>query len=123
MKIAIVAVLLILVLPWCTFVMFCAVMQLRAVRNAGRLGQFNYMTRGYAYATLFIGAIFDFLLNTFVGSLFFIELPRWEIKEWLLSDRVSRLAKVGTPYQKKLATWVCHGTLQPIDTNHCHGVP
>lgn len=110
--------LLIGVLPFLVFGLFLAVMQLRAVRDAGRLGQFNYLSRVYADLYLLFGIIGDFLLNC-VASFFFMELPQWQDKEWLLSPRVSRLSKTGTPRRKRLAQWVCHGSLQPIDVTHC----
>lgn len=96
-----------------TWVQYLAIMSLSRAREAGTLTPGAELL---GKAVLCVGYLSDFLLNTMVGTVLFLELP----KEWLLSPRVARLQRDGTGYRKTVATWVCKNLLDPFDPSGCH---
>lgn len=106
--------LLTLVVFYLTFVFFCALMKLRAVRDNGYLKDAPEIVRMFAYLTLALGLLLDALLNLLLSAVF-MELPR----EFLTTYRVIRLKKSGTPWQKSCANWLCR-QLDALDEHHCN---
>ena len=96
-----------------TFILFCAVMELRSVRDAGKLHDAPFIFRLFAYLTLGIGFLFDAMLNLLLSPIL-LEMPQ----EWLTTYRVARLKKNGNRWQRSVATWMCN-QLSRIDINHC----
>jgi hypothetical protein len=68
------------------YVFYCAVMNIKRVRDAGKLTKFG-MALGYP--TLVIGLILDLLVNVVVMSIVLLELPR----ELTVTSRLKRHQK------------------------------
>lgn len=71
------------------------------------------MVNGYILVT--IGLILDTLLNVFVGTLIFLELP----KEFLFTPRLQRQKKSSSKWRAATANWICANLLNPFDPDHC----
>lgn len=69
-----------------------------------------------ATASLYIGLVFDFLLNVVVMTVVFLELP----KEFLVTERIKR-HKQGPvlSWRWLIAIWFCINFLTPFDNKHC----
>lgn len=96
-----------------TFVLLCAVLNLRVARDSGYLAAAPAIVRAFAYLALAIGLLSDVLLNVLL-SFVFVEPPF----EWLTTDRVKRLKVSGNDWQKSCARWLC-GVLNSLDARHC----
>ena len=97
-----------------TWVHYLAVMALRVAYKSDRLPK---GMRPPSYFVLFIGLIFDVVLNL-IMSLPLLELPKYNRHEWLLTARFQRLIKEGG-WRGRQAEWFCHNFLEPFDENHC----
>jgi hypothetical protein len=73
-----------------TWIYFCGVMRLRELRDAGKL---RFKDRPIlfvmAWLNLVIGLLLDALLNV-ASSVILLELPRYDLKEFLLTARLIR---------------------------------
>lgn len=96
-----------------TFVLFCAVIKLRDIRDKDMLYNSPWIFRMFAYLTLLIGFICDTLLNMLLTPIL-LELPQ----ELLTTNRMIRLKREGNGWQKSVAKWMCN-QLARIDVNHC----
>jgi len=73
----------------------------------------------FAYPQLVIGLAWDVFLNFFVGSIIFLEPPRYDLKEILFTGRVSRWNDTGG-WRGDLARWFCRVFLDPFEEGgHC----
>jgi hypothetical protein len=98
-----------------TATLFISVMKLRDMRNTGELAKLNWSATWVAYALLYIGLVFDMLLNMVVMTVVFLELPQ----ELLTTSRMRRQKFFGSGWRQALAIWFCTNYLKPFDPNHC----
>lgn len=98
----------------CTFTCFIAVMKMREIQD--HLFLLHWSVRWICYFILFIGLILDTLLNWFVLTITFAELPR----EFLSTARVVRHKYYSTHWRQDQAQWWCVNFLQPFDSKHCN---
>lgn len=104
-----------------TWTQYLAVMALKEKRDAliveGK--SFTKPQKIFGYPLLIRGLIWDVFLNFFVGTICFLELPRYDKKEWLFTGRVSRWNDTGG-WRGDLARWFCHHFLDPFEKGgHC----
>lgn len=99
--------------PWILWSIYAAVMRLKQVREAGKL---TTAMKVFGYPTLFVGLALDLLVNVFIGSVVFLELPR----EFTLSSRLWRLSNLGTGYRQKWALAVRVNLLDSLDPAGVH---
>jgi hypothetical protein len=71
-------------------------MRWRELHEQGKLDNKHLIVRWMIYINLIIGYFLDALLNL-VSSVLLLELPRYDIKEFLLTDRLSRWLKSSNP--------------------------
>lgn len=98
---------------WTLWVMFTAVMRLRQVRDEGKL---TTAMKVFGYPLLAVGLVLDFLVNVFVGSVLFLELPH----EMTLSARLWRLSNGEPGYRQKVSFWIRTNLLDAIDPSGVH---
>lgn len=105
-------ILYILLSMWITWLFYTSTMNLK--RNRDKI---TVYVKPFAYTTLGVGLVIDFLFQIIIGSLFFLEPP----KELLFSGRVSRHLKEGDGWRKKQAKFWCANFLDPFDPSgeHC----
>lgn len=73
----------------------------------------------FGYPSVFIGLGWDIFLNFFLGTICFLELPRYDKKELLFTGRVSRWNDTGG-WRGDLARWFCAHYLDPFEKGgHC----
>ena len=65
-----------------------------------------------------MGALLDVIVNATIGTVLFLELPKWRSREWLFTARLKRW-KMYTSWRGKVATWLCEEGLNPIQPDHC----
>lgn len=99
--------------PWVLWTIYASVMRLKQVREAGQL---TTAMKVFGYPTLFVGLVLDFLVNVFIGSPLFLELPR----ELTLSSRLWRLSTTGSGYRQRVALWLRVNLLDAIDPAGIH---
>lgn len=75
-----------LALTYCLYVFYAAVMNIKRVRNAGKLTTFGKVL---GYPTLLIGLVLDLLVNVLVMSVVLLEPPR----ELTVTSRLKRHQK------------------------------
>jgi len=95
---------------WITWVFYTSAMNLK--RNRAKISRY---VKPFAYMTLFVGLIIDFLFQMIFGTLLFLELP----KELLFSGRVQRHARRYGWRQKQAIFWATH-FLNPFDPSGDH---
>ena len=66
---------------------------------------------------LLIGYLLDIIVNIFVMTVLFLELP----KEWLVTSRLQRHIRSRSGFRSKLAYFICHYLLDTFDPSgrHC----
>jgi hypothetical protein len=70
-------------LTYCLYVFYAAVMNIKRVRDAGKL---TAVGKCLGYPTLVIGLVLDLAVNVFVMSVVLLEVP----KEWTVTSRLKR---------------------------------
>lgn len=98
---------------YATWVFYLAVMALMRARAAGVLSPVALVL---AYPVVAIGLVLDFTLHVVVGTVLFIERPR----EWLLTQRLSRLIRTDDGWRGDLALWMCTALLDAFDPDGSH---
>ena len=95
------------------WVLYLASMNLIRARDAGLLPRAAYVL---GLPIVAAGVLLDALVNVTVCTLLFAELPR----EWLVTERVTRLERSGG-WRQVVASWVCHNLLDNFDPSgkHC----
>lgn len=104
-----------------TWSYYLAVMHLKEERDKLKSEgkDFTVEQKVFGYPTLIIGLGWDILLNFLVGSIMFLELPRYDLKEYLFTGRVSRWNDTGG-WRGDLARWFCRHYLDPFERGgHC----
>ena len=94
------------------WVHYVAVMRLMQVRDAGHL---TAAMKAIGYPALFVGLLLDLIVNTFVATLIFLELP----KEWTVSARLTRHSD-GSGWRQRVAVAIRTALLDNIDPNGVH---
>lgn len=93
--------------------LYLSVMQLRRVRDS-----LHPVAKANAHVLLFIGLLFDLVLNVVIGSILFWDVPR----EWTLTKRLKRchIEFAGT-WRVSIARWICAHLLNQFDStgDHC----
>jgi len=104
-----------------TWMLYLAIMNLAYNR-----GKITLPAKIFGVPWFFLGLLLDFLLNTFIGTIDFRELPKWKFPnflegETLFSGRVSRHKKESTGRKQIRAIWWCENFLDPFDFKgpHC----
>lgn len=97
-----------------TWIFYLAVMALIRARDEGKLSP---VALWLGYPVVAVGLAFDFVLHVVVGTVVFLEPPR----EWLLTQRLSRLIRTDRGWRGNLAVWVCLNLLDTFDPagRHC----
>lgn len=74
----------------------------------------------HAYIIVIAMLILDVLLNILVSPLF-LEPPRYDKREWLLSPRLKRWNRERSGYRSRMAGWICEHFLNQFDRSgdHC----
>lgn len=104
-----------------TWTYYLSVMHLKKIHDNLRTNgdDFTLEQKILAYPQLFVGLLWDVFLNAFVGSIVFLEPPRYDKKEWLFTGRVSRWNDRGGK-RGDIARWFCHHYLDPFEEGgHC----
>lgn len=105
----------VLALFYGTWLHYTALMNIKRVRDAGKLTHENeYM----GYLALGLGSFLNLVLAVVVGSLVFWEWPRWG--EWGLTKRVTRIIDTDHGWRARRALWVRTRFLDHIDPDGIH---
>jgi hypothetical protein len=96
-----------------TFVFFVAIMKMREIQDA--IFKLHWLVRWVCYLILFIGLIFDTLLNWVFLTISFVELPH----EFLSTSRVIRHKYNSAGWRNAQSMWWCKNWLTPFDERHC----
>lgn len=108
-------------LAWCAvsvssvyalFVFYAAVMNIKRVRDAGKMTTFAKVV---GYPTLAIGLALDLFVNVFVMTVLFLELPQ----EMTVTSRMKRHNSGGTGWRKDLVS-LFEPLLDPLDPSGDH---
>ena len=94
------------------WIFYLAVMNLKRAKDAGQMTKTALIL---GYPIVIVGYLFDVLVNIFVITLVFVELPH----EWTVTARLSRL-KYTAGWRAKLAKWFCENLLDQFDPSGCH---
>lgn len=94
------------------YVFYCAVMNIKRVRDMGKLTKLGM---AFGYPTLLIGLVLDFLCNTFVMTVLFLELPH----EYTVTSRLKRHNNSNNGWRTSLARWF-EPVLDPLDPSGNH---
>lgn len=103
-----------LLLLWLLWVFYLAVMNLKRVRNAGKLGRVALVL---GMPALVVGYVLDVLANVLVFTVLLLEPPRWG--EWTVSARLERHHD-GTSWRARIAQWFETELLGPYDPAGYH---
>lgn len=98
---------------YATWIFYLAVMTLIRARDDGKLPP---VALAFAYPVVAVGLLFDFALHVLVGTVLFLERPR----EWLLTQRLSRLIREDDGWRGDLALWMCTTLLDAFDPDGSH---
>lgn len=98
-----------------TAALFISVMKLRSMRDSGELAKLHWSVTWVAYSLLYIGLVFDSILNAIPMTIVFLEFPH----EWVTTARMRRQKFFGTGWRQARAIWFCTNYLKPFDPNHC----
>lgn len=105
-------------LIYVTWLLFVALMGLRAAKLAGKLSKPVFVL---ALPAIAAGVLCDVLLQIVSTPLWF-DVPR----EWLLTKRLDRYLSIPNPtglntYRQYVAKWVCSNMLDVFESGgHCH---
>ncbi|MCA2570708.1 hypothetical protein [Microcystis sp. M42BS1] len=111
---SILAVYLFLVVCWLFYV---AIMNLARVRK-----QLGFVAKVFAYPILAVGFALNFILTTTIGTILFLDFPRWP-NDVGLTARLHRYVEDpnAAKWRQKLAHWICTNLLDALDPtgDHC----
>ena len=94
------------------YVFYAAVMNIKRVRDAGKL---TTLGKVFGYPTLVIGLILDLLVNWFVMTIVLLEVPR----ELTVTSRLKRHHKESTGYRLAVVKFF-EPVLDPLDPSGDH---
>ena len=99
---------------WLLWTFYVAIMHLLKVHQAGNL---KGLTRVFGYPVLLVGVILDTVVNWFVASIMFLEIP----KEFLVTTRLQRHWKNDPKsWRGKLARSISNLLLDQFDPSGDH---
>lgn len=101
-----------LCITYALYVFYCAVMNIKRVRDAGKLTWFGKVL---GYPTLYIGLCLDLLVNIFVMTPLLFELPR----ELTVTSRLKRHNKESTSWRLAVVKFF-EPVLDPLDPSGDH---
>lgn len=101
-------------LTWLLWVFYLAVMNLKRVKDAGRLGRVAIVL---GIPVLVVGLVLDVLVNLVVFTVLLLELPRWG--EWTVTARLQR-HHLGTTWRSRIAQWFETELLGDFDPDGAH---
>ncbi len=104
--------LLTLLLLYALWMLFLAVMNLRAAKERGTLPKAALVL---ALPVVALAVLLDVVVNATLGTLIFLDLP----KEWTLSERLSRYLPLST-WRGVAALWIGAALLDPFDPSGSH---
>jgi len=104
-----------------TWTFYLAIMSIKKehlkLKEQGK--DFTWPQKIFIYPMLFLGFGIDVFLNATVGTIIFLELPRYDIKEVLFTGRVSRWND-DKGWKGATARYFCKTFLDPFDIGgHC----
>lgn len=99
-------------ITYALYVWYAAVMNIKRVRDMGKL---TTMGKVLAYPTLVIGFILDLLVNWFVMTVILVEIPR----ELTVTSRLKRHHKESTGYRLAVVKFF-EPVLDPLDPSGDH---
>lgn len=106
-------IIIILASVYLLWVHYVAAMRLMQVRDADQL---TWAMKCIGYPAVAIGLFLDLVVNTFVVTIIFFELPR----EFTVSARLTRHSESGEGWRKTLAIGVRTALLDNIDPKGVH---
>lgn len=95
------------------WIFYLAVMNLMRARDAGTLTK---TAKFLGMPIMYFGMLIDFIVNIFVMTVLFMELPR----EYMVTARLSRHLQDSSGYRLIVAQWFCHNLLDAFDPSGCH---
>jgi hypothetical protein len=98
---------------WLLWVFYLAVMNIKRVRDMGRLGK---VATTLGYPVLLVGIVLDVFCNVVVFTLLLAELPQ----EWTVTARLKRHKRTSTGYRKRVADWFGSELLDSFDPSGAH---
>jgi hypothetical protein len=101
-----------LLITYALYVWYAAVMNIKRVRDAGKL---TTLGKVFGYPTLVIGLILDLLVNWFVMTVILLEVPR----ELTVTSRLKRHHKESTGYRLAVVKFF-EPVLDPLDPSGDH---
>jgi hypothetical protein len=101
-----------LLITYALYVWYAAVMNIKRVRDIGKL---TTLGKVFGYPTLVIGLILDLLVNWFVMTIIFLEVPR----ELTVTSRLKRHHKESTGYRLAVVKFF-EPVLDPLDPSGDH---
>lgn len=106
-------VLFILISVYLLWIHYVAAMRLMQVRDANQL---TWAMKCIGYPAVVFGLFLDLVVNTFVATIIFLELP----KEFTVSARLTRHSEEGEGWRKRLAIGIRTALLDNIDPKGVH---
>lgn len=94
------------------YVFYGCVMNVKRVRDAGKLTRIGYV---FGWPTLILGYALDVICNVFVMTLLFLELP----KETTVTARMKRHNRESTGWRKRIVLFF-EPLLDPLDPSGDH---
>ncbi len=94
------------------YVFYCAVMNIKRVRDMGKLTKLGM---AFGYPTLVIGLVLDLLVNVFVMTIIMVELPR----EFTVTSRLKRHNANSTGWRLAVVKFF-EPVLDPLDPSGDH---
>lgn len=105
--------LLSLVLSYALWVFYLAVMNLKRVKDAGKLGK---VASTLGAPVLFVGLVLDFIVNVGPMSVILLELPR----EATVTARLKRHKRDSTGWRLVVTNWFASELLDHFDPSGTH---
>lgn len=109
---AIIATAIVLTAAYGLFVFYLAVMNLKRVRDMGKL---QGLALALGYPILITGLVLDLFVNVTLCTVLFLELPQ----EMTVTSRLKRHNRESTGWRQKLAAWF-EPMLDPFDPSGDH---
>ena len=94
------------------YVFYCAVMNIKRVRDAGKLTKLGM---AFGYPTLVIGLVLDLLVNVFVMTIILLEVPQ----EFTVTSRLKRHNRASTGWRLAVVKFF-EPVLDPLDPSGDH---
>ncbi len=104
-----------LVIFYITALCYTSVMGFKKLKDSGELATLHWSSKFIGYTTLYIGLVFDMLLNVLVMTAVLLELP----KEVLTTSRIKRWYwNMNGGWRHKVAVFFAKNYLLPFDKDH-----